>query len=305
MADVEIPRPEEQQIAPRTPYQGVRTNGRSFNSANWRMKGEESPQPVSPSPRTNTSRSAFSRPGSHVPQAISEGRRLYVGNMPYTAKLEDVQAIFTAAQFPIERIDIAIDPFTGRNPSYCFVDLNTKEDAERAMIDLDGKDLLGRPVKIKPGVAKSSAERASEQQQQQQRSPFGLDRWRRPEGESPIKFNINPTNSINSDASQRVYVGGLPRVAEPEVVEAHIKAFFQGYKVEKVSKLFTPHPAKRFDPGEHYYLFVDLSSVEEAQRAMDTLNGKQGPWGGPIRVSRARGTTTKPEERPSSSEAEV
>lgn len=61
------------------------------------MKGD-SPQ-VSPSPNTNTSRSAFSRPGPHVPQAISEGRRLYVGNMPYTATSEQVEALFTAAGF--------------------------------------------------------------------------------------------------------------------------------------------------------------------------------------------------------------
>lgn len=66
---------------------------------------------------------------------------------------------------------------------------------------------------------------------------------------------------------------------------------------ENVSKLFAPHPAKRFESGDHYYLFVDLSSVEEAQRAMDTLNGQQGPWGGPLRVQRARGTNNKPEER--------
>lgn len=63
---------------------------------------------------------------------------------------------------------------------------------------------------------------------------------------------------------------------------------------ENISKLFTPHPAKRFEPGEHYYLFVDLSSVEEAQNAMDMLNGQPGPWGGPLRVQRARGSN-KPE----------
>lgn len=34
-----------------------------------------------------------------MPQAISEGRRLYVGNMPYTATSEDVEALFTAAGF--------------------------------------------------------------------------------------------------------------------------------------------------------------------------------------------------------------
>jgi len=66
------------------------------------MKGEESPSlegQGSPKPRTNTSRLAFSRPSPHVPHAISEGRRLYVGNMPYTAKSEDVEALFTAAKF--------------------------------------------------------------------------------------------------------------------------------------------------------------------------------------------------------------
>lgn len=34
-----------------------------------------------------------------MPQAISDGRRLYVGNMPYTAKSEDVEALFTASEF--------------------------------------------------------------------------------------------------------------------------------------------------------------------------------------------------------------
>lgn len=58
---------------------------------------------------------------------------------------------------------------------------------------------------------------------------------------------------------------------------------------QDVSKLFAPHLAKRFEPGEHNYLFVELGSVEEAQRAMDELNGREGPWGGPLRVQRARG----------------
>ncbi|CAL5874042.1 uncharacterized protein PFLUO_LOCUS8328 [Penicillium psychrofluorescens] len=275
MADTVSP-----QESPRSPFQtGVRTDGRAFNSSNWRMKSLESPQPSSPSPsRTNTSRAAFSKPA--VPQAISEGRRLYVGNMPYTAKAEDVEAFFTAAQFPIERIDIALDPFTGRNPSYCFVDLESKEQAEKAMVELDAKELLGRPLRIKPGVVRSSTDQHSRSTSTS--SPSGtVDRWRRQENASFAK--------TNSDSSQRVYVGGLPRLGELETLQSQIRSFFDGYTVENVSKLFAPHPAKRFEPGEHYYLFVDLSSVDEAQRAMEELNGAEGPWGGPLRVQRARG----------------
>lgn len=66
---------------------------------------------------------------------------------------------------------------------------------------------------------------------------------------------------------------------------------------EAVSKLFAPHPAKRFESGDHYYLFVELNTAEEAQRSMDTLNGQLGPWGGPLRVNRARGPTQRPGER--------
>lgn len=293
----------QQQTPGRSPFQnGVRTSGRAFNSPNWRMKGGDSPSAQSsgsPGPKTNSSRLTFSRPSFQVPQAISEGRRLYVGNMPYTAKSEDVQALFTAANFPIERIDIAIDPFTGRNPSYCFVDLETRELANKAMTELDGRDMLGRPVKIKPGVAKTASERSQQQQHQQQRTessprsdkgrPFALDHWRRNDTPAFAK--------VDSVSSRRLYVGGLPKLTDPEIITTNITNFFKGYKVENVSKLFTPHPAKRFEPGDHYYLFVEFSSTEEAQNAMDTLNGQEGPWGANLRVQRARGETSNSQER--------
>jgi RNA recognition motif-containing protein len=137
--------------------------------------------------------------------------------------------------FCSERIDIAIDPFTGRNPSYCFVDLETKELADKAMTELDGRDMLGRPVKIKPGVAKTASERSQQQQQQQQQqrtessprsdkgSPFALDRWRR--NDAPVFAKVN------SDSSRRLYVGGLPKLTDPEIITTNITNFFKGYKV--------------------------------------------------------------------------
>ena len=74
---------------------------------------------------------------------------------------------------------------------------------------------------------------------------------------------------------------------------------------ENISKQFTPHPAKRFEPGDHYYLFVDFSSADEAQAAMDAMNGKEGPWGASLRVQRARGETWKSDERNKSASARV
>ena len=51
-------------------------------------------------------------------------------------------------------VSISTDPFTGRNPSYCFVDVETVEEAQRAIAELNGVDVLGRGVKVSPGVAK-------------------------------------------------------------------------------------------------------------------------------------------------------
>lgn len=67
---------------------------------------------------------------------------------------------------------------------------------------------------------------------------------------------------------------------------------------ENVSKQFAPHPAKRFEPGDHYYLFVDFDSVEEAENAMGALHRQEGPWGSMLRVQRARGENNSQERRP-------
>ena len=139
-----------------------------------------------------------------------------------------------------ERIDIAVDPFTGRNPSYCFVDLESKEIADKAMVELDGSDLLGRPVKIRPGVVKSASERSQQQQQQQQQgdgsprpnrnAPFSVDQWRRG-GDAPAPVPAPALTRTNSDSSRRLYVGGLPRLTDAEEISSNMTQFFQGYDV--------------------------------------------------------------------------
>ena len=86
------------------------------------------------------------------------------------------------------------------------------------MAELDGREVLGRPVKIKPGVSRS-AERSSDQS----RAQFALDGWR-PQNNATFA-------KLNSDSSRRVYVGGLPRLTDHEILQNNIRTFFQGYNV--------------------------------------------------------------------------
>lgn len=78
-------------------------------------------------------------------KAIAEGRRIYIGNLRYQAKPDDIEDLLKANDFGhFTNIDISVDPFTGRNPSYCFVDFPDTDSAKNAMEVLEGKELLGR-----------------------------------------------------------------------------------------------------------------------------------------------------------------
>lgn len=75
-------------------------------------------------------------------------------------------------------------------------------------------------------------------------------------------------------------------------VDAEMQKVFasEGFELEAVSKIISPHPSKTLGTGasNHFYLFVDLKS-EDADRAIAALDGKVMPWGGTLTVSKARG----------------
>jgi RNA recognition motif-containing protein len=72
--------------------------------------------------------------------------------MPYEATVKDVESLFKNISDGIQAINMSVDPMTGRNPSYCFVDFKSKDLAERVMEEYNGVDFLRRPLKVKPGV---------------------------------------------------------------------------------------------------------------------------------------------------------
>ena len=115
-----------------------------------------------PAPQTrnnrsfNQNRNETSSPGAR--DSSAPGTRLYVGNLLYTASRQDVEALFVENGFAITGISMSVDPFTGRNPSYAFVDFETAEDANRAMENLNGMEVGGRAVKINPGVRRQGGQ---------------------------------------------------------------------------------------------------------------------------------------------------
>lgn len=98
------------------------------------------------------------------------------------------------------------------------------------MRDLNGTDMLGRPVKINPGVSKSSTSRRGPAQ--------GWDDTRSnrvPGNEPPRAFQrwerTDAAAHWEPAEGTRLYVGGLPRMPDHSAVEAEIHRLFQGFEM--------------------------------------------------------------------------
>lgn len=75
------------------------------------------------------------------------GKKLYVGNLPYTAKDEDLRGLF--AQFgDIVEIQIITDRETGRSKGFGFVEMQDDAAALKAVEALNGQEMQGRPLVV-------------------------------------------------------------------------------------------------------------------------------------------------------------
>ena len=75
------------------------------------------------------------------------GRKLYVGNLPYSAAEQDLQELFERVG-PVESVTVMRDMATGRARGFGFVEMETDEEAQAAIDALNGSMLDGRPIQV-------------------------------------------------------------------------------------------------------------------------------------------------------------
>jgi len=73
--------------------------------------------------------------------------KLYVGNLPYTATEEELQAMFASAG-TVKTVTVVRDRDTGRSRGFAFVEMETQADAQKAISMVNGKDLGGRALTV-------------------------------------------------------------------------------------------------------------------------------------------------------------
>ncbi len=75
------------------------------------------------------------------------GKRLYVGNIPFSATEEDLREAFSA-HGNVSGVDVIMDRETGRPRGFAFVEMEDPAAADAAVQALDGSDFGGRNLRV-------------------------------------------------------------------------------------------------------------------------------------------------------------
>ena len=75
-------------------------------------------------------------------------KKLFVGNLPYQASEADLETWFTTAGLNVSTVSIVRDRFSGEPRGFGFVEIEQDEEAEKAINNCNGQDLLGRTLVV-------------------------------------------------------------------------------------------------------------------------------------------------------------
>ncbi|CAI9116230.1 OLC1v1017326C1 [Oldenlandia corymbosa var. corymbosa] len=97
---------------------------------NWAKPKKIKPPPPKPKPKT-------------LPI-----HNLYVANVSFQARAKDLKEFFNANNGNVVSAEIIFQDKPRRSAGYGFVSFNTKEDAEAALTAFQGKEFMGRPIRV-------------------------------------------------------------------------------------------------------------------------------------------------------------
>ena len=75
------------------------------------------------------------------------GRKIYVGNLPYSATEQSLETTF-AAHGTVESVKLVMDRDTGRSKGFGFIEMGSDSEAGSAITALNGSSVEGRPMVV-------------------------------------------------------------------------------------------------------------------------------------------------------------
>ncbi len=74
-------------------------------------------------------------------------KRIYVGNLPYSMTDDSLKDHFSAIG-AVASSTVIMDKFSGRSKGFGFVEMDSDDDAEKAISELNGKEIEGRALVV-------------------------------------------------------------------------------------------------------------------------------------------------------------
>ncbi|KAI3994085.1 hypothetical protein MKX01_012342 [Papaver californicum] len=206
---------------------------------------------------------------------IQECSRLYVGNLPYSMTSAQLTDIFNQAG-QVSSVEIVYDRVTDRSRGFAFVTMGTAEQAKEAIRMFGGSQIGGRTVKVNfPEVLRG--------------------------GEREIMGpKIHRSNRGFVESPYKIYAGNLGWTVSSEGLK---DAFANQPGLLSAKVIYDRDSGKARGFG-----FVTFSSAQDAQSAIDALNGVELE-GRTLRLNlaaeRAKTVASQVEETKSESVAEI
>ena len=82
------------------------------------------------------------------------GRKLYVGNLPYSASQESLTETFSQCG-EVDSVNVITDRDTGQSKGFGFVEMSTDSEAQKAIQELNGTSIDGREIKVNEAKPKA------------------------------------------------------------------------------------------------------------------------------------------------------
>jgi len=75
-------------------------------------------------------------------------KKLYIGNLPFQATEEQINTLFTQTGVTAAAVTLVRDRFSGQPRGFGFVEVQSDEEADRAIQSLNGHDFMGRNIVV-------------------------------------------------------------------------------------------------------------------------------------------------------------
>ena len=86
---------------------------------------------------------------------------IYVGNLAYGASDEDLRGLFENYG-NVTSARVILDRFSGRSRGFGFVEMPTQDEAQAAIEQTNGRDFMGRPLRVNESRPKPRDDRPRE-----------------------------------------------------------------------------------------------------------------------------------------------